>query len=154
MHTMAVEGGDMQSFLDMYEKSRVENSFFYRVKVDEDNHISCLFWGDLIMLDDFKVFGDFLITDTTHRTNKYNLICAPFVGINNYWRIVMFGYPLITNEKNDTYMWLFDTFKINARNRTEDYIHRSRSCLVICYWDGIIVFFFFFVQVFLFNSEY
>lgn len=63
------------------------------------------------MLEDFKAFGDLQITGITHRTNKYNLTCAPFVDINNHWRTVMFGCAFITNEKNDTFMWLLDTLK-------------------------------------------
>ncbi|XP_021756925.1 protein FAR1-RELATED SEQUENCE 5-like [Chenopodium quinoa] len=62
-------------------------------------------------IKDFKAYGDVLIFDTTYRTNKYGLICAPFVGINNHWRTTMFGCAFITDEKADTFVWLLSIFK-------------------------------------------
>ncbi|XP_021745121.1 protein FAR1-RELATED SEQUENCE 5-like [Chenopodium quinoa] len=58
-----------------------------------------------------KLMGDVLIFDTTYRTNKYGLICAPFVGINNHWRTTMFGCAFITDKKTETFVWLLSIFK-------------------------------------------
>jgi len=43
------------------------------------------------MLEDYTLFGDLVVFDTTYRTNKYDMICAPFIGVNNYAMNVMFG---------------------------------------------------------------
>ncbi|XP_021768879.1 protein FAR1-RELATED SEQUENCE 5-like [Chenopodium quinoa] len=79
-----VEGGDMQNVLDtLQERADQDPSFFYRLNLEKK-----------IML-----------------TNKYGLICAPFVGINNHWKTTMFGSAYITDEKIDTFVWLISIFK-------------------------------------------
>uniref|UniRef100_A0A803N9V3 Protein FAR1-RELATED SEQUENCE n=1 Tax=Chenopodium quinoa TaxID=63459 RepID=A0A803N9V3_CHEQI len=80
-----VEGGDMLNVLDtLQERADQDPSFFYRLKFGQENNFVSYFWRDSQMLEDFKAYGDVLIFDTTYRTNKYGLICAPFVGINNH----------------------------------------------------------------------
>ncbi|XP_021758523.1 protein FAR1-RELATED SEQUENCE 5-like [Chenopodium quinoa] len=107
-----VEGGDMQNVLDtLQERADQDPSFFYRLKFGEENNVVSYFWRDSQMLEDFKAFCDVLIFDTTYRTNKYGLICAPFVGINNHWKTAMFGCAFITDEKTDTFVWLLSIFK-------------------------------------------
>ncbi|XP_021742816.1 protein FAR1-RELATED SEQUENCE 5-like [Chenopodium quinoa] len=107
-----VEGGDMQNVLDtLQERADNDPSFFYRLKFGEENNVVSYFWRDSQMLEDFKAYGDVLIFDTTYRTNKYGLICAPFVGINCHWRTTMFGCAFISDERTDTFVWLFKIFK-------------------------------------------
>ena len=64
-----------------------------------------------MMLEDYKIYGDVTIFDTTYRTIKYNHICAPFVGVNNYWKNVVFGCVFIVNDKFKLFEWLFEIFK-------------------------------------------
>lgn len=58
--------------------------FFYTIQVDQENRMTNFFF----LLDgrsriDYDMFGD-VIFDATYCTNKYNLICAPFVGVNHH----------------------------------------------------------------------
>ncbi|XP_021759428.1 protein FAR1-RELATED SEQUENCE 5-like [Chenopodium quinoa] len=62
------------------------------------------------MMRDYHYFGDLLVFDTTYRTNKYGMICAPFVGMNHHGNNVMFGMGFILNERTESFDWLFDTF--------------------------------------------
>ncbi|XP_074266098.1 protein FAR1-RELATED SEQUENCE 5-like [Silene latifolia] len=41
---------------------------------------------------------------------QYNLICGAFVGINNHWSNVMFGCAFLSNEKEESFEWLFNVF--------------------------------------------
>ncbi|KAL4609988.1 hypothetical protein ACB092_08G020100 [Castanea dentata] len=68
----------------------------FKEKQNQDNRIANFFWRDGRSKLDYDSFGDVVIFDTTYRTNKYNLICAPFVGINHHW--------------NNSFIWLFETF--------------------------------------------
>ncbi|XP_056695803.1 protein FAR1-RELATED SEQUENCE 5-like [Spinacia oleracea] len=43
-------------------------------------------------------------------TNKYNLICAPFVGINNQWKNTMYACAFIGDETTESFVWVFETF--------------------------------------------
>ncbi|XP_021721530.1 protein FAR1-RELATED SEQUENCE 5-like [Chenopodium quinoa] len=94
-----INGSDSQTVVDkLYEQMTEDNEFFFRVRLSEDGKVCCLFWRDAMMLEDYKIYGDVMVFDTTYRTNKYNLICAPFVGINNHWRNTMFACAFIGDE--------------------------------------------------------
>ena len=55
------------------------------------------------MKEDFRIYEDVIIFDTTYCTNKYNLICAPIVGINNH-ATLMFGCAFIADEKVESFV--------------------------------------------------
>lgn len=108
----AIEGGDAQTLIDNLSQQSAEDvDFFYRVKLDDDGRLCNVFWRDSMMKEDYMIYGDVVVFDTTYRTNRYNLICAPFVGINNHWKNVMFGCAFISNEKTESFEWLFEVFK-------------------------------------------
>lgn len=107
-----IEAGDAQALIDiLYQEQANDPGFYFRVKLNEEGRVCNLFWRDSMMLEDYKIYGDILVFDTTYRTNKYNLICAPFVGINNHWKNCMFGCSFIGNEKIESFVWLLETFK-------------------------------------------
>ena len=79
------------------------------MQVDQDNRIANFFWRDGRSKLDYDSFRD-VIFDTTYQTKKYNLICAPFVGINHHWNNVLFGCAFLTDETTQSFIWLFETF--------------------------------------------
>lgn len=110
-----IDGGDAQNVIDsLYQRQTEDPNFFFRFKlggIEKQNKLTAIFWRDSEMLEDFTIYGDVLIFDTTFRTNKYNLICAPIVGINNHWQNVMFGCAFIADETEKTFEWVLETFK-------------------------------------------
>ena len=84
--------------------------FFYTVQVDDENRMSNFFWRDGISKLDYECFRDVVIFDTTYRTNKYNMIYAPFVGVNHHWKNVLFGCAFLCDETIASFVWLFDAF--------------------------------------------
>lgn len=54
---------------------------------------------------------------TTYHTNKYNLICAPFVGVNHHWENVIFGCVLLFEEIVVSFNWLFKVFLESMGNK-------------------------------------
>ena len=58
--------------------------FFYAIQVDQENRIINFFWRDGRSKINYNSFRDVLCFDTTYRTNKYNMICVPFVGVNHH----------------------------------------------------------------------
>ncbi|XP_056690137.1 protein FAR1-RELATED SEQUENCE 5-like [Spinacia oleracea] len=106
-----LEGKDTQAVVNMLIKRGEEDpTFYFRVKVNEENQVISMFWRDGMMREDYDIYGDVCVFDTTFRTNKYNLVCAPFVGVNNHWSNVMFGCAFIADEKTHTFVWLLETF--------------------------------------------
>ena len=76
-----IEIGDVQSIINHFQKRQSEYPmFFYSMQVDDNRMVNLFLRDDRLKLD-YDSFGD-VILGTTYRTNKYNLICAPFVEIN------------------------------------------------------------------------
>ncbi|XP_021721350.1 protein FAR1-RELATED SEQUENCE 5-like [Chenopodium quinoa] len=106
-----IKGCDTKQLLKMFaERQTKETDFYYDLELDEKGHIISFFWRDGIMKRDYETFSDLLVFDTTYRTNKYAMICAPFVGMNHHNKNVMFGVGFLLNEKHDSFIWLYNTF--------------------------------------------
>uniref|UniRef100_A0A803N8K7 Protein FAR1-RELATED SEQUENCE n=2 Tax=Chenopodium quinoa TaxID=63459 RepID=A0A803N8K7_CHEQI len=113
-----IEARDAQTLVNILNQEQSKDpNFFFRVKFDKEGRISNIFWRDSMMLEDYRIYGDVLVFDTTYRTNRYNLICAPFVGINNHWHNCMFACAFIGKEKTDSFVWLLETFLKAMENR-------------------------------------
>ncbi|XP_075483706.1 protein FAR1-RELATED SEQUENCE 5-like [Primulina tabacum] len=57
-----------------------------------------------------SVFGDIVVFHTTYNTNKYGMIFAPFVGVNNHHQTIVFGCGFLSDEKTESFVWLFNKF--------------------------------------------
>lgn len=103
---------DAQGLLDYLKKLNAEDpSFFYTLQVDAECHMTNFFWRDGISKIDYDYFSDFLILDTTFRTtDRYNMICAPFWGLNHHKQKVLFGCALLLDESLESFAWLLGTF--------------------------------------------
>ncbi|XP_021742871.1 protein FAR1-RELATED SEQUENCE 5-like [Chenopodium quinoa] len=142
-----IQGGDAQTVIDkLYKKQAEDEDFFFRFKLgggENENKLNAIFWRDSEMKEDFQIYGDVVVFYTTYRTNKYNLICAPIVGLNNHWLNVMFGCAFIANEKKETFEWVLDTFKKSmggsepASIFTDQDLAMSKAIEKIC-WDSMI----------------
>ncbi|KAH6837122.1 hypothetical protein C2S53_017292 [Perilla frutescens var. hirtella] len=104
--------GDHLTLIDRLCQEGVEDGdFFYRFKLNSDGRLSDVFWRDSMMCEDYDLYEDVVVFHTTYRTNKYGLICAPFVRLNHHKKNVMFRCAFIPDEKTDTFQWLFEVFK-------------------------------------------
>ena len=107
-----IEGGDAQTVINqLIMLAQRDSGFYWNMKLDDDAKLVALFWCDSLMKEDFKIYGDVVIFDTTYCTNKYNLICAPIVGINNHWNTTMFGCAFIADEKVESFVWVLEQLK-------------------------------------------
>ncbi|KAK3139377.1 hypothetical protein QOZ80_5AG0382320 [Eleusine coracana subsp. coracana] len=91
-------------------RTNEQDMFYWDVEVDQEGRMSNFFWRDGRSRLDYDSFGDVVIFDTTHRTSKYNLICAPFVGVNHHRQNVMFGCAFLLDDSSTSYEWLFKSF--------------------------------------------
>lgn len=106
-----IEAGDAQSLLNHLQSKQAQDSmFYYSVQLDHESRLTNVFWRDGKSVVDYNCYGDVVIFDTTYRSNKYNLICAPFVGVNHHWQNVMFGCALLFDESEVSFAWLFKAF--------------------------------------------
>ncbi|XP_012851884.1 PREDICTED: protein FAR1-RELATED SEQUENCE 5-like [Erythranthe guttata] len=106
-----VEDGDAAELIRHFKnKSNNDILFYWDFQVDENNRMCNFFFRDGWSPVDHEAFGDFVSFDTTYKTNKYNLICAPFTGINHHKNNVMFGLAFMSHETESSFQWLFNTF--------------------------------------------
>ncbi|KAG8383568.1 hypothetical protein BUALT_Bualt04G0027100 [Buddleja alternifolia] len=106
-----IEDGDASALLQYFiKKSNKETSFYWSVQMGDDNRMMNFFFRDYRCMIDYEYFGDVVSVDTTYRTNRYDLICVPFVGINHHKQNVMFGLAFMSDETESSFEWLFSTF--------------------------------------------
>ena len=115
----AIERGDAHMVIDkLIEESEKDSEFYYRVRLNDQGQLIALFWSDSMMREDYKIYGDVVIFDTTYHTNRYNLIYGPLVGINNHRKTVMFGCSFIAEEKVESFEWVLRQFKKVMNNKS------------------------------------
>ncbi|XP_061364286.1 protein FAR1-RELATED SEQUENCE 5-like [Gastrolobium bilobum] len=103
--------GDAQSVINHFRSSQANDpAFVYTMQVDHENRMTNFFWRDGISRIDYNHFGDVVIFDTTYRTNKYNMACAPFIGVNHHKQSVLFGCAFLFDETTESFIWLFESF--------------------------------------------
>ncbi|KAL0920105.1 hypothetical protein M5K25_009216 [Dendrobium thyrsiflorum] len=87
-----IEFGDTNALIQLFKDRQVDDSMFaWDVQFDEFDSLLNFFWVDGMSRIDYDCFGDVVIFDTSYRLNKYNLVCAPFVGVNNHWQNILLG---------------------------------------------------------------
>jgi hypothetical protein len=92
------------------EKKEANSAFFYDFVVDEHGKLLYIFWADATSRKNYSHFGDLVSFDATYSTNQYNMIFAPFIGVNHHMQSVLLGAAFLVNEKIESYEWLFRTF--------------------------------------------
>ncbi|RYR00605.1 hypothetical protein Ahy_B07g088725 [Arachis hypogaea] len=94
-------------FLRMKEKNP---NFFFELQLEEDQPIKLAFWADARSRAAFEYFGDVISFDTTYNTNRYNLVCGSFVGVNHHGQSTLLGCSLMKNEEIESFKWLFQSW--------------------------------------------
>ncbi|XP_024171445.1 protein FAR1-RELATED SEQUENCE 5-like [Rosa chinensis] len=90
-----------------------DSGFYFTIKADIENKITHCFWADTSSRQLYKCYVDVIIFDTTYQTNRYSLIFAPLMGINNHGQTIVFGAAFLSDETADSFMWLLKEF-LNA----------------------------------------
>ena len=105
------KGQDAHMLIDSFERQNQRNpAFIYHYEVDDNNCLSCVFWADATCRMNYGYFGDVVVFDMTYKTNKYNIIFAPFTGVNHHYRSVYFGFAFLHDETTESFCWLFKKF--------------------------------------------
>ncbi|KAK1384039.1 hypothetical protein POM88_021774 [Heracleum sosnowskyi] len=105
----------------MIEKFKVMTEtcepFYYAYDVDSAGHLTKLFGTDAIGQRNFEIYGAAVSFDATFDTNKqgnyninklYNLIFAPFTGVDKNDKCVTFASCLLSQESVADYSWEWD----------------------------------------------
>ncbi|VFQ61528.1 unnamed protein product [Cuscuta campestris] len=109
-----IAGGDAQMVIDkLFRKHETCSAFHFEYDVDDNDQLTRLFWCDPVARKNYAMFGDVVSFDATYETNRYNMIFAPFTGVDNHQKCITFVAGLINKEDDESYAWLFRCF-LNA----------------------------------------
>ncbi|XP_052197190.1 protein FAR1-RELATED SEQUENCE 5-like [Diospyros lotus] len=97
-------------FLVRKRNSKKGDDSVVNIDLDEEARLKIVFWADNRCREAYKEFGDVVTFDTTYLTNKYDMMFAPFVGVNHHDQSTLFGCGLVSNEDTKTFVWLFRTW--------------------------------------------
>ncbi|XBI99945.1 hypothetical protein VPH35_019938 [Triticum aestivum] len=102
---------DATKTIEVFNAMRAEDpEFKYSVQVDSDGRVKTLMWTTGRSIEQFKCFGDVVTFDTTYKTNLYDMPFGLFVGVNNHFQSIIFGGVLMSDEKIETFKWIFTEF--------------------------------------------
>ncbi|XBJ23026.1 hypothetical protein VPH35_001293 [Triticum aestivum] len=108
---LKIRNADAQMFVaQLGRKQEVNSAFFYDFVVSAEGKLMYVFWADATSRKNYKHFGSVVSFDSTYTTNQYDMIFAPFTGVNHHLQSVFFGAAFLLNEKTESYVWLFETF--------------------------------------------
>ena len=106
-----IKDSNADMFIENFKrKHEMNNSFFYEYVSDNVGKLKYVFWADGISRKNYSLFGDVVSFDTTYSTNKYHQIFAPFTGVNHHRQSITFGAAFLNDEKEESFVWLFETF--------------------------------------------
>ena len=102
---------DIKKTLDLIRELRESDpGFAFSVDPDENGRIKTLLWTNSRSRMQYDHFGDVVSFDTTFKTNLYDMPFGLFVGVNNHFQTVLLGGVLMTDEKIDSFKWVFREF--------------------------------------------
>ncbi|XP_020173459.1 protein FAR1-RELATED SEQUENCE 9-like [Aegilops tauschii subsp. strangulata] len=109
---------DMDFTIQYFERRQAENPQFYYAKtVDkETNSVTGLFWVDGRARALYPKYKDCIFFDTTFCINRYNMLFALIVGVNNHLQMVLLGCALLPNEQIENFKWVFQHFLLAMNN--------------------------------------
>ncbi|PKU60072.1 Protein FAR1-RELATED SEQUENCE 5 [Dendrobium catenatum] len=106
-----IELGDTNTLIELFKEHQLnDNMFSWDVQKDEFDRLLNFFWVDGIGKIDYDCFGDVVIFYTSYMLNKYNLVCAPFIGdlyrIRNKWSTAFnkdyFSMDILSTQRSES----------------------------------------------------
>jgi hypothetical protein len=92
------------------ELKKNEPLMFWSYNIDNEGRLQNLFWADGSSRLNYEVFGDVLAFDATYNKIKYILPVVFFSGVNHHNQTIVFAAAIVTNETEQTYVWLLEQF--------------------------------------------
>ncbi|XP_010930750.1 protein FAR1-RELATED SEQUENCE 5 [Elaeis guineensis] len=124
----AMKLGDAGAVMQyVHEKQVADPSFYYALQLDCDDRVTNIFWADAKSMVDFEYFGDALCLDTTYKTSDYGRPFSHFIGVNHHKQAIIFGAAFLYDETEESFKWLFDTFKTAMSGKQPRLILTDRS---------------------------
>ena len=109
-----LEGHDVDLLYEHFISKQEKNpAFYFAIKKCQEDRLTHCFWVDAKLRSAYKYFGDVVVFDSTYNTNRYGMIFAPFIGVNNHGQTIILACSLHSDETSDSFVWLLEQFKKN-----------------------------------------
>jgi hypothetical protein len=100
--------GDRQALHDYFVRMQGKIFNFYLVlDLDDELRVWNIFWVVARSRAAYESFHDVITFDTTYLTNKYDMLFAPFIGINHHGESIILDCGLLSGEDTDSFVWVF-----------------------------------------------
>ncbi|XP_074297242.1 protein FAR1-RELATED SEQUENCE 5-like [Silene latifolia] len=99
-----IGGKDAQMVIDRFKEiSETSKGFYFAYYTDESQILSRIFWCDSQSRQNYSLFGDAVSFDATYGTNKYNMMFAPFTGVDHHKKSVIFGATFLEHKDEESF---------------------------------------------------
>jgi hypothetical protein len=106
------EEGEVRTLQEWMEEQRTGNQDnHFDVRLDEHGVCCGLFFMSADMKASFLRNGQFVVIDSTCKTNRFGMQLVLLVGSNEILRTVIFAIGLLLTESGDAYTWLLQQVK-------------------------------------------
>jgi hypothetical protein len=109
------EGSEIVALLKtLIDRRTSDGHFIDYLDVDfepETDIVRRLFYASGLMIEQFKVHGQFVIMDATHKTNRFNMPLVLLVGVDDTEATTIFGMGLLQAEDNASWRWIMEAFR-------------------------------------------
>lgn len=108
---LKLKGRDGDMLHDYFKSEQVKNpAFYFKIDADKDQKITRCFWADSTMRRSYRFYNDVVVFDSTYNTNRYGMIFAPILGVNNHRQTITFACALLNGEPSENFVWMFRQF--------------------------------------------
>ncbi|XP_057452456.1 protein FAR1-RELATED SEQUENCE 5-like [Lotus japonicus] len=115
--------GDAKGVLAHFRQlKKSDPSLYWKHLANDDGRLLHLFWADGHNQRDYSIFGDVLAFDATYKKNKYKCPFVVFSGVNHHNQIIIFASVIVSNEKEDTYVWLLQQLLTAMKGKIPIYV--------------------------------
>ncbi|XP_074310699.1 protein FAR1-RELATED SEQUENCE 5-like [Silene latifolia] len=102
---------DAQMFVDQLEHlHETQEGFYFAYDIDQNKCLFRVFWAMQRRRRNYALYGEAVTFDPTYSTNKYDMIFAPFTGVDHHKKSVTFGASLMSRENDQNFKWIFTKF--------------------------------------------
>ncbi|XP_074288470.1 protein FAR1-RELATED SEQUENCE 5-like [Silene latifolia] len=102
---------DAQMFVDQLEHlHETQEGFYFAYDIDQNKCLFRVFLADAAARRNYALYGEAVTFDPTYSTNKYDMIFAPFTGVDHHKKSVTFGASLMSKENDQNFKWIFTKF--------------------------------------------
>ncbi|XP_074282856.1 protein FAR1-RELATED SEQUENCE 5-like [Silene latifolia] len=119
---------DAQMFVDQLETlHQTQEGFYYAYDIDQNKCLFRVFWADAAARRNYALYGEAVTFDPTYSTNKYDMIFAPFIGVDHHTKSVTFGASLMSRENDQNFKRIF-TKLLDCMGGKEPYCFFTDQC--------------------------